>query len=88
MLFQLKLLTMADFHPKPHQNTLGQLHQSLEQLKESLTVCPPGGQTSSPSAPPRRRKVAEPFYDQRDWESAFASAADDIDNYFNGANQP
>jgi hypothetical protein len=88
MSFQLGIITMADFHPKPHQNTLGQLHQSLEQLKESLTVCPPVDQSSLRSAPQPSHQVVEPWYDHRDWESAFASAAADIDNYFNRANQP
>jgi hypothetical protein len=74
---------MADFHPKPHQNTLGQLHQSLDQLKDSLTVCSPVDQSRSRPAPQASRKAVEPFQDDGDWESAFESAAADIDNYFN-----
>lgn len=78
---------MADFHPKPHQNALGQLHQSLEQLKDSLSVYPPLDPSRSQPGPQAPRNAVDPFPDDGDWESVFASAAADIDNYFNPSNE-
>jgi hypothetical protein len=74
---------MANFHPKSHQDSLGQLHQSLEQLGPGLTDnTPRSGQGRTGCAWPDAYVTSGSTPASLDWEAALESAAADIDHYF------